>query len=160
MREHLASIIISKTCSNVFFICFWTVLERFRLIFRLVVHYEIPYWAPRCTAAAVGPKNTPRWGGFRGGRWMCGGIHKNIIHLRSTSRGVSFRNFVFAVEFSRKYGRFSLFFSGFAYWISTFQLLSLSLPKFRLEHQQKSFPIEKSDRNLKITNQKSTASIF
>jgi hypothetical protein len=69
---------------------------------------------------------------------MCGGIQKNATHLRSTSRGVSFRNVVFVVEFSRKYGRFSWFFTDFAFWVSIFQLLRWSLPTFRMENQQKS----------------------
>ena len=106
-------------------------------------------WAPWCTTAAVGPKNAPRWGGFRGGRWMCGGIQKNVTHLRSTSRGVSFRNVVFAVEFSRKYGRFSLFFCDFAFCVSIFQLLSWSLPHSEWNINKSNFLLKKRIKILK-----------
>ena len=45
-------------------------------------------WAPRCTTAAVGPKSAPRWGVFRGVRWVCGGIYMIVIHRGYTAGGV------------------------------------------------------------------------
>jgi hypothetical protein len=52
------------------------------------IYADCRAWPPRCTTAAVGPKSAPRWGVFRGVRWVCGGIYVIVIHRGYTAGGV------------------------------------------------------------------------